>query len=236
MIVDSAIRPTERLSMTNQNPFAGWNSLSPERRAVLTSRVVLVGAESTGKTTLTQDLVDHYRARGGVWAGTLWVSEFGRDYTVAKIAEHGLDWDDDKEFHSADWTSDDFGVIALEQQRLENAAAAAGSPVLFCDTDALATQIWERRYLGTESTKARDVLPDLPPRALYLLTDHRDVGFTQDGIRDGEQFRETMTQWFADELAARGERARVVRGDRAERLAECIRLVDEVLAEQALAT
>jgi HTH-type transcriptional repressor of NAD biosynthesis genes len=219
--------------MTKRDPFAGWQSLSPKRRERLAARVVLVGAESTGKTTLTQDLVDHYRARGGVWSNTLWVSEFGRDYTVVKIAENGLDWNDDAEFRSADWTPKDFGIIALEQQRLEDAAAAAGSPVLFCDTDALATQIWERRYLGEGSTAARDVLPELPPRALYLLTDHRDVEFTQDGIRDGEQFRETMTQWFADELEARGERGRVVRGGRAERLAECIRLVDEVLAERA---
>jgi HTH-type transcriptional repressor of NAD biosynthesis genes len=218
--------------MTKRDPFSGWGSLPPERRQQLTARVVLVGAESTGKTTLTQDLVDHYRGRGGVWANTLWVSEFGRDYTVVKIAENGVDWDDEAEFQSADWTSEDFGIIAREQQRLEDAAAGAGSPVLFCDTDALATQIWERRYLGNESTTARDVLPELPPRALYILTDHRDVQFTQDGIRDGEQFRETMTQWFADELRIRGERGRVVRGGRAERLAECIRLVDEVLAEQ----
>jgi nicotinamide riboside kinase len=218
--------------MTAPDPFSGWESLLPQEREKLTARVILVGAESTGKTTLTQDLVQHYRSRGGIWANTLWVSEYGRDYTVAKIAELGIGWEDEAEFHSADWTSEDFAVIALEQQRLENAAASAGSPVLFCDTDALATQIWERRYLGNESTAARDALPDLPPRALYLLTDHRDVQFQQDGIRDGEQFRATMTQWFVDELVIHGERGQFVRGNREERLAECIRLIDEVLAER----
>jgi nicotinamide riboside kinase len=218
--------------MTAPDPYSGWESLLPQQREKLTARVILVGAESTGKTTLTQDLVQHYRSRGGVWANTLWVSEYGRDYTVAKIAELGIGWEDDAEFHSADWTSEDFAVIALEQQRLENAAASAGSPVLFCDTDALATQIWERRYLGNESTAARDALPALPPRALYLLTDHRDVQFQQDGIRDGEQFRSTMTQWFVDELLIHGERGQFVRGNREERLAECIRLIDEVLAER----
>jgi nicotinamide riboside kinase len=219
--------------MTDLDPFASWDQLSPKRREALTARVIVVGSESTGKTTLTQDLVKHYRARGGVWANTLWVSEFGRDYTVGKIAELGISFDDDAEFRSADWTSKDFAVIALEQQRLENAAASAGSPVLFCDTDALATQIWERRYLGNESTAARDAVPHLPPRALYLLTDHRDVRFTQDGIRDGEQFRPTMTQWFVDELKLHGERGQFVRGGREERLAECIALIDAVLAERA---
>ena len=213
--------------------YESWSQLSPEAREALTLRVVLVGAESTGKTTLARELAQHYRARGGIWADTLWVSEYGRDYTVSKIAELGLGLDDDAEFRSANWTSKDFAVIALEQQRLENVAASAGSPVLFCDTDALATQIWERRYLGNESSAARDALPALPPRALYLLTDHRDVAFTQDGIRDGEQFRPTMTQWFVDELRLLGERARFVRGNREERLAECIRLVDAVLAERS---
>ncbi|GAB3607812.1 hypothetical protein GCM10027413_32210 [Conyzicola nivalis] len=219
--------------MTDLAPYAAWDDLSSSAREDLTARVVVVGAESTGKTTLTQDLVKHYRARGGIWKNTLWVSEFGRDYTVRKIAELGISFDDDAEFRSADWTSKDFAVIALEQQRLENAAASAGSPVLFCDTDALATQIWERRYLGNESTAARDALPTLPPRALYLLTDHRDVMFTQDGIRDGEQFRPTMTQWFVDELRLHGERGQFVRGNRAQRLAECVTLIDEVLAERA---
>jgi len=219
--------------MTTEEPFGGWDSLPPERREALTARVVVVGAESTGKTTLTRDLVSHYRARGGIWGRTLWVSEFGRDYTVGKIAELGLGFDDDAEFRSADWTSTDFAVIAREQQRLENAAASAGSPVLFCDTDALATQIWERRYLGNESTAARDALPTLPPRALYLLTDHNDVAFTQDGIRDGEQFRPTMQQWFVDELRLVGERGTFVRGGREQRVAEAVALIDGILAERA---
>jgi HTH-type transcriptional repressor of NAD biosynthesis genes len=222
--------------MSSTDRFEGWSSLPSERREALTARIVLVGAESTGKTTLTQDLVDHYRALGGVWANTLWVSEFGRDYTVLKIAETAPSFDAPPTgFRSADWSPEDFAVIAREQQRLENAAAGAGSPVLFCDTDALATQIWERRYLGEASTHARDALPVLPPRALYLLTDYRDVQFAQDGIRDGEQYREAMTQWFVDELAASGQRSEVVRGDRARRLATCIRLVDEILDQQPAA-
>jgi HTH-type transcriptional repressor of NAD biosynthesis genes len=219
--------------MSSTHGFEGWSSLPAERREALTSRVVLVGAESTGKTTLTRDLVDHYRALGGIWANTLWVSEFGRDYTVLKIAETAPGFDAPPTgFRSAEWSPEDFAIIAREQQRLENAAAGAGSPVLFCDTDALATQIWERRYLGEASTRAREALPVLPPRALYLLTDYRDVQFAQDGIRDGEQYREAMTQWFVEELAASGQRSEIVRGDRAQRLAECIRLVDEILEQQ----
>lgn len=219
--------------MSTIDRFEGWNGLPPQRREALASRIVLVGAESTGKTTLTRDLVDHYRALGGVWANTLWVSEFGRDYTVLKIAETAPGFEETESgYRSADWAPDDFAVIALEQQRLENAAASAGSPVLFCDTDALATQVWERRYLGAESTRARDALPVLPPRALYLLADYSEVAFAQDGIRDGEQYRAAMTGWFVEALEAGGHRYERVHGSREERLTACIRLVDAVLAAQ----
>lgn len=192
------------------------------------ARIVLVGAESTGKTTLAQDLVDHYRALGGTYELTRWVPEYGREYTEILLARQDV-VAADGEAGSAEWTAEDFAVIAREQQKLEDAAAASGAPLLIADTDALATQVWERRYLGEESSAARDAVPVLPPRALYLLTDWRDVPFEQDGIRDGEHLREQMTQWFVEELEKRGEPWALISGDRQERLERSIRLIDEAL-------
>ena len=37
------------------------------------------------------------------------------------------------------WTPADFDTVAVEQTRRESLAAAAGSPLLVCDTDAFAT-------------------------------------------------------------------------------------------------
>jgi nicotinamide riboside kinase len=205
-----------------------WSILTPAERAELACRVVLVGAESTGKTTLAQQLVAHYRARGGSWSATGWVPEYGREYTQLLIERQGA-IAAEGEAASAEWTAEDFAVIALEQQRLEDAAAAAGSPVLFCDTDAFATQLWERRYLGPESTAAYEALPVLPPRGLYLVADLHRVPFEQDGIRDGEELRATMQDWFVEELEARGEPWALVTGGRHERLAASIRSVDSAL-------
>jgi nicotinamide riboside kinase len=194
------------------------------------ARIVLVGAESTGKTTLARELAEHYRARGGPWADTRWVPEYGREYTELLLRRQGA-VAAEGEAASAEWTAADFVAIALEQQRREDAAAASSvSPVLFCDTDAFATQVWERRYLGPGSTAAYDAAPVLPHRALYLLADARGVPFEQDGIRDGENLREAMQGWFVEALEARGERWVLVTGDRSARLAHSIALVDEVLA------
>ena len=208
----------------------GWLALSPEERSARSVRIVLVGAESSGKTTLVASLVERYRARGGVWATTGSVPEYGREYTEMLLARQGvIDADPDAPVHSAEWTADDFAAIAVEQQRTEDAAAAAGSPVLFCDTDAFATQLWERRYLGDGSTAAFDAVPLLPVRGLYLLSDIEGVEFEQDGIRDGEDYREAMQRWFEEELTARDQPWALVGGDASARLEASILLIDQVL-------
>jgi HTH-type transcriptional repressor of NAD biosynthesis genes len=195
------------------------------------ARVVIAGAESTGKTTLAKDLAKHYRKLGGAFAKTQWVPEYGRDYTIRLIEKQGLlDEQPEAEVRTADWGPEDFAIIAREQQRLEDEAAASGSPLMIADTDALATQLWERRYLGRGSHAAHDAVPVIPPRALWLLADYRDVRFVQDGIRDGQQYRADMTTWFEEELDARGEPWHLISGNREERLATSIRLIDEVLA------
>ena len=208
-----------------------WLTLTAGERAALTQRVVIVGSESTGKTTLARELVAHFRAIGGIWADTRWVAEYGREYTEVLIDRQGVrDADPDAEVHSAEWTAADFAVIATQQQRLEDAAAESGSPVLFCDTDAFATQLWERRYLGEGSTAALDAVPVSPARGLYLLADLAGVEFEQDGIRDGESYREEMQRWFIEELTRRGEPWLLVTGSRAERLSSSIAAVDELLS------
>ena len=57
-----------------QDPIAHWDFLGPPVRAALARRVVVLGAESTGTTTLARALADHYRERGGIWARTRYVA------------------------------------------------------------------------------------------------------------------------------------------------------------------
>ena len=207
-----------------------WWDLGPEERAERTARVVIVGSESTGKTTLARELVGHYRGIGGLWAETKWVPEYGREYTEILLQRQGS-VAAEGEAASAEWGPHDFAEIAVQQQRLEDEAAASGSPVLFCDTDAFATQLWERRYLGDGSTAALLAVPVSPPRALYLLADLAGVPFEQDGIRDGESFRDDMQRWFVEELTARGENWTMLTGTRQQRLRAAIAAVDAAVAQ-----
>jgi HTH-type transcriptional regulator, transcriptional repressor of NAD biosynthesis genes len=109
-----------------------WDWLAPSVRAGLTARVVLVGAESTGTSTISQFLADHYRELGGVWGRTRLVGEYGREYTETKWA-----WEcreargagkDEPPLNALVWKPSDFDTVASEQRRLEQAAAMDSSP------------------------------------------------------------------------------------------------------------
>ena len=88
-------------------------------------RVVLTGSESTGKTTLAEELARHYDAE--------LVPEFVRGFAEARggMIEFG-----------------DHGPIARGQMALEDEHIARGGDVLMQDTDLLSTVVYCRHYFG----------------------------------------------------------------------------------------
>jgi NadR type nicotinamide-nucleotide adenylyltransferase len=203
-----------------------WTSLPAPVRAGLALRVALVGAESTGTTTLARDICDALRARGGVWARTEWVPEYGREYSVNLLAVARAH-DPAARPQDIVWTEEDFVDIAREQNRREDEAARRGSPVLVCDTDAMATAIWHERYRGSPSARVQEMADAMAPRAIYLLTDHEDVPFEDDGLRDGEHVRGWMNARFADVLRASGVAWHLVTGPPDERLRVALSLIND---------
>ncbi|HEX7977341.1 MAG TPA: AAA family ATPase, partial [Gemmatimonadaceae bacterium] len=216
---------------TVRRDLAGcWMSLPAPVRAGLAMRVALVGAESTGTTTLARNLSDALRARGGAWARTEWVPEYGREYSVNLLAVARAH-DPAARPEDAAWTEEDFVQIAREQNRREDEAARQGGPVLLCDTDAMATAIWHERYRGASSARVEQVAGAMAPRALYLLTDHADVPFEDDGLRDGEHLRAWMNQRFSDVLSAGRTRWHLVSGPPDHRLRVALRHIDDAMHE-----
>ncbi|MBU2667357.1 AAA family ATPase [Actinoplanes bogorensis] len=206
------------------DPPAHWHLLGPGARGWLARRVIVVGAESTGTTTMARALARHYRLRGGVWAATRWVPEFGRELTERKLRALRSVRPSATIF-DVTWDRADFAEVAATQNAHEDEAARLGSPVLFGDTDALATTIWEERYLGDTSDAVRDQVrePDL-----YLLTHDAGVPFVDDGLRDGQHIRAWMTQRFAAVLT--GAPVHHLTGSYRQRLHTAIEATDELLA------
>ncbi len=200
------------------HPLSNLDHLEPCVRAWFVKRVVLVGAESTGKTTLAQQLADHFQ--------TVWVPEYGREHWEEKVSNRM------SSKTSLSWSCDEFVHIAREQQRREDLAARQANRVLFCDTNAFATGTWYERYFQARHPLV-DSIGQQSKADLYLLT-APDVPFVQDGFRDGQHIRNWMHDRFAEQLtnvAQRDPAVRIVQihGSYEHRFATAIASVDKIL-------
>ncbi|MEA3208761.1 MAG: HTH-type transcriptional regulator, transcriptional repressor of biosynthesis s [Chthoniobacter sp.] len=164
-----------------KDPFRHWEFLEPPVRGWFARRVCILGAESTGTTTLARTLAEKF--------GTVWVAEYGREYSEQKLLRG-----------ESEWRSEELVAIAEEQNRREDAAAREANRVLICDTNSFATTLWHRRYVGTDC----EAVATVAARGrcdLYLLTGD-EIPFIQDGLRDGEHIRHEMHRWFVAALGA----------------------------------
>jgi NadR type nicotinamide-nucleotide adenylyltransferase len=210
VLIDKArsIVPVSGTKVRN-NAMQYWEFLEPPVRGWYAKRICLVGAESTGKTTLAQALAAHYQ--------TVWVPEYGREYSERKLAADG----------GYDWASEEFTHIAQIQCERENDAARKANKILICDTDAFATSIWHRRYLHERSAAVEAIVAAHRRPDLYLLTDV-NTPFEQDGTRDGEAIRDWMHAMFVEELTAQQRPFQLLTGSHNERLANAIRMIDDL--------
>jgi len=148
-------------------------------------KIVLIGPESTGKTTLCKELAKHF--------STCWVPEICR-----LMAEERLQIGNEINFH---FTLDDFIKMAHQQNTLEQYHSFQANKILFCDNDSFAVSIWCERYLGKYHTEIYDIYKNanLHDNKIYILM-KPNVPFVQDGYRDGEHIREWMFERFIEEL------------------------------------
>ena len=163
--------------LIRENPYTYWDWMNSEVRSYYTQRIVIVGAESTGKTTLCKNLAKEF--------GVAWVPEYGRLFSEGIQTNYS-------------WRSKDFLHIALQQIALEEQIASHGDKFIICDTDALATSIWHLRYMQYRNEKVDSIKMDNPQR-IYLLSDV-SLPFVQDGTRDGEDIRKWMHYRFIEEF------------------------------------
>jgi HTH-type transcriptional regulator, transcriptional repressor of NAD biosynthesis genes len=208
----------ERLQMpitgtaVRSDPYANWDFIEPPVREWFVKRVCVLGAESTGTTTLAQALAGQL--------DTQWVKEFGRDYSEQKLMDR-----------DPEWRTEEFSAIAEEQTRREDEAARRANRVLICDTNAFATMVWHRRYMGWHSSDVEEIARRVRCD-LYLLTSD-EIPFVQDGLRDGEHIRHEMHLWFEQALAAQIVPWHVVRGSPDDRLRQAVRFTREMFKNSA---
>jgi len=197
-------------TMVRTNPLDCLEWLAPCVRAYYVKRICIVGAESTGKTTLAQKLAEYYK--------TQWVPEFGREYCEEKWKDGVI---------TNDWLSSEFVTIAKEQARIEDAAARTANRILVCDTDPFATSIWHERYMNFRSHEVESIA-NRRKYDLYLLAGD-EIPFVQDGLRDGEHIRHWMHERFVEELTATSRPWILISGSLEERFQQAVKAIDDIL-------
>jgi len=168
-----------------------------EPYAAAQRRVVVTGPESTGKTTIAQQLAGHFHAP--------WVPEYAREYAESvgrRLAE------------------EDVEPIARGQMALQD-ALRSDHPLLVFDTDLVSTVVYARHYYArcpewiVSATRKRLA-------NLYLLLDV-DVAWTADAVRDQTQARSELHDRFREQLRIFGARLVEIQGTGAQRLESAVR-------------
>lgn len=210
----SVDKPRQRMPISGtairRDPYANWNFLAPPVRAWFAKRVCVLGAESTGTTTLSKALAERLHS--------VWVPEYGREYSALKFLAG-----------DATWRTEEFTAIAKEQSTREDAAACSANRVLICDTNAFATILWHRRYFGSDSAALVELASQVRCH-LYLLTGD-EIPFVQDGLRDGEHLRHEMHRWFEEALSRQPVPWLLLRGSPDERLATALRAIRQLFCD-----
>ncbi|MGB5666852.1 MAG: ATP-binding protein [Maribacter sp.] len=172
-------------------------------------KVVLFGPESTGKTTISEQLARYYN--------TVWVPEYAREYLQDK-------WNNERKTCEPK----DLLPIAEGQMRLENELAKKVTDLLICDTDLLETKVYsEAYYLGYCDPKLEKYALE-NSYDLYFLT-HIDIPWEKDDLRDKPKERERMFLYFKETLEKYNRNFIILKGDKKARLKTAVEHIDKLL-------
>ncbi|WP_291962286.1 ATP-binding protein [Maribacter sp.] len=172
-------------------------------------KVVLFGPESTGKTTLSEQLARHYH--------TVWVPEYAREYLQDK-------WNNERKTCEPH----DLLPIAEGQMRLENSLTKKATDILICDTDLLETKVYSEAYYIGNCDPILEKYALQNTYDLYLLT-YIDIPWEADDLRDKPNEREQMFNYFKDTLEKYGKNFITLKGNKKQRLNKAINHIDTLL-------
>lgn len=172
-------------------------------------KVVLFGPESTGKTTLSEQLARYYN--------TVWVPEYAREYLQQK-------WNNERKTCEPD----DLLPIAEGQMKLENTLSKKASQVLICDTDLLETKVYSEAYYIGHCDPILEKYALENTYDIYFLT-YIDIPWEEDDLRDKPNEREKMFSYFKETLEKYSRNFVTLKGEKKERLSTAIQHIDKLL-------
>jgi NadR type nicotinamide-nucleotide adenylyltransferase len=183
-------------------------------------KIVIIGPESTGKSTLCSQLAAHYK--------TLWCPEFARQYLL----------DNGTNYSFEDLATIAKGQLELEENyelQIKNYQQQNNKPLttyhlpLFLDTDMYVMKVWCEFVFG----KCHQfILDEIQTRKydLYLLC-NVDLPWVKDELREypDEKPRQELFAIYQNILLNQPTPWRLISGTNEERLQNAIKAIDETL-------
>jgi NadR type nicotinamide-nucleotide adenylyltransferase len=172
---------------------------------IMPKRILILGPESTGKSTLAEMLAQHYAEP--------WVPEVAREY-LEKL--------------DRPYTYEDLLQIGKQQMNLEDELALTATRFLFCDTDLRVIQVWSRHRFGKVDLW---VLEEIAQRTYDLiLLCAPDLPWQEDPLREHPELemRQHFFEFYQHLTQASGFPWVLISGEKAERLSTAIEAVDSL--------
>ena len=162
-------------------------------------KIVIIGPESTGKSTLSKALAEQLN--------TVWVPEYARTY----LEERG------QEYHYEDLTA-----IAKGQLASEDEWAKQANKYLICDTDLYVLKVWSEHKYGKVDAFILESIAQRHYDA-YILCDI-DMPWDEDPLREHPEpeMRQYFYNIYKDIVLHSGKPFSIVSGHEEERLAQAL--------------
>lgn len=169
-----------------------------------TKKIVLSGAESTGKSTLTRQLAEHF--------GVPYISEIARNYI---------------EQLDRPYTYKDLQNIAREQVAAEARVLAEKPPMVFIDLDLINTKYW---FVDVYDCVPEWVeMEILHNKADFHLLCYHDLPWVADPARENPTRRDYFYNLYKKEIERLEIPYEIVQGIGDERLTNAIKIVEGLL-------
>lgn len=169
-------------------------------------RVIVTGTESTGKTTLCEQLCLHYQC--------IYVPDVSRDYIAAL---------------NRAYTYADVLQIAKDIIKTEDAALLQHAPFVLSDNDLINIKIWLQYYSWAVPEWLEDAIIHRKPD-LFLLCDI-DLPWVADEQRANPNDRDILFQQFTAELNKLGAEYQLISGTYTQRVQSAINHIDFMLTK-----
>ncbi|MEZ4773369.1 MAG: AAA family ATPase [Bacteroidia bacterium] len=183
------------------NPLFYWDYLSKPAQPFFVKKICICGSESTGKTTITERLAQHYQ--------TVFVPEAGREIIPrTEICTPEL----------LQETAFRHAQMIEEKQKLANR-------LLFSDTDVNTTRSYSRYLFGTDLSTT-DYIEEANRFDLWLYLGP-DAPFVQDGTRLDRERRNELDLFHQNTLNARGIAFDTITGSWEERFERAVILINQ---------